>query len=314
MVCTLKAPMSRNSRVTSRNAARSLLRTEARRCATPRTSKPSGERSRKAARGSVYSSRMGWREYTPSGKAGRTGMKRIGVLGGISPQATMDFESRVHRVAQRLVPQHWNTGYPPMLVWYHRRLPIRRDDEGRPIVPMEVDPPLVEAAAVLGRAVDFLVITCNSAHVGLRAITAAASRPVLSMIDVTVDEIARRGWRRPGVMGSGGPPSGYVDPLEQRGLSCATLDTAGQTRLDSGIRAVMEGAEGVVERAAARDAVAALRGAGVDGVVLGCTEIPLLLGEASEAADLINPLALLAEATVRFATEDAPVAAAPGAR
>ena len=53
-------------------------------------------------------------------------MKRMGVLGGISPQATMDFEARVHRVSQRLVPQMWNSGYPPMVVWYHRRLPRPR--------------------------------------------------------------------------------------------------------------------------------------------------------------------------------------------
>jgi aspartate/glutamate racemase len=39
----------------------------------------------------------------------------------------------------------------------------------------------------------------------------------------------------------------------------------------------------------------------VDSVVLGCTEIPLLLRDEGEAADLINPAALLAEAAVRLA-------------
>jgi aspartate/glutamate racemase len=43
--------------------------------------------------------------------------------------------------------------------------------------------------------------------------------------------------------------------------------------------------------------------------VLGCTEIPLLLGEAGDAGDLINPLALLAEATVRCAVEETRVPA-----
>jgi aspartate/glutamate racemase len=43
----------------------------------------------------------------------------------------------------------------------------------------------------------------------------------------------------------------------------------------------------------------------VDGVVLGCTEIPLLLGEEAEAADLVSPLALLADAAVRRAIADA---------
>jgi aspartate/glutamate racemase len=34
-------------------------------------------------------------------------MKRIGVLGGMSAQATIDFEARLHRCAQRLVPHDW---------------------------------------------------------------------------------------------------------------------------------------------------------------------------------------------------------------
>jgi aspartate racemase len=41
----------------------------------------------------------------------------------------------------------------------------------------------------------------------------------------------------------------------------------------------------------------------VEGIILGCTEIPLLLGEAADGPDLINPLQLLAEAAVRFAME-----------
>jgi aspartate/glutamate racemase len=36
-------------------------------------------------------------------------------------------------------------------------------------------------------------------------------------------------------------------------------------------------------------------------VILGCTEIPLLLGERADAPDLINPVQLLAEAAVREA-------------
>ena len=65
----------------------------------------------------------------------------------------------------------------------------------------------------------------------------------------------------------------------------------------------MEGREGPAEAAAARAAVEAVRRRGVDGVVLGCTEIPLLLGDEAEASDLVNPVALLAEAAVRFAIE-----------
>lgn len=46
-------------------------------------------------------------------------------------------------------------------------------------------------------------------------------------------------------------------------------------------------------------AVAVLRSRGVDGIILGCTELPLLLEADLADADLLNPGALLAEASVR---------------
>ena len=228
-------------------------------------------------------------------------MKRIGVLGGISSQATMDFEARVHRWAQRLAPQQWNDGYPPLVVWYHRGLPVRLGADGRPIVPMEIDPRLLDAAAWLGRAADFLVIPCNTAHIGLRAITEAAGCSVLSMIEVTLEEVMRRSYTRVGVLGFGAASPLYLDRLRGRGVHCETIDPKAQERLDVGIRAVTEGRDGATDTAATAAVVDGLRARGVEGVILGCTEIPLLLRDAAEARDLINPAALLAEAAVRLA-------------
>ena len=67
----------------------------------------------------------------------------------------------------------------------------------------------------------------------------------------------------------------------------------------------MEGRDDKADTEAARGAVGMLRARGVQSVVLGCTEIPLLLGDEGDAADLINPAALLAEAAVRLAMEQA---------
>jgi aspartate racemase len=228
-------------------------------------------------------------------------MKRIGVLGGMSPQATIDFEARVHAICQERIPQAWNSGYPPMLVWYHRHLPMRFSDDGLPIVPMQTDPRLLEAAAHLGTWADVIVMPCNSAHIALRELTDAAGCPVLSMIDATIDEVVRRGWTTVGVLGFNGAPSLYLDPLHARGIVCETIDRELQTRLDAGIRAVMEGREGPDDAQYARTAIAALRAKDVEGTILGCTEVPLLLADAAGAPDLINPSHLLAEAAVSYA-------------
>ena len=117
---------------------------------------------------------------------------------------------------------------------------------------MQVDPQLIDAAAWLGKGVDFLVIPCNAAHVGLAEIHDAAGCPVLSMIDAALEEVARRGWRRVGVLGFRTAPPVYTEPLRQRGIACETIDAARQARLDAGIQALMEGREGAAEADAAR--------------------------------------------------------------
>jgi aspartate racemase len=106
------------------------------------------------------------------------------------------------------------------------------------------------------------------------------------------------------VLGFGGAPAIYLDPLRARGIRCEVIDATLQASLDAAILRLMEGREGTAETRAARAAVDTVRARGVDGVVLGCTEIPLLLGEDAEGPDLVNPVARLAEAAVRLAVGD----------
>jgi aspartate racemase len=247
-------------------------------------------------------------DVVPPGESGRgprapSSLKTIGVLGGLGPQATMDFEQRLHRAAQRVIPPHLNGGYPPTVVWYCRHPPILVKDDGRPLLPLRPDPRLLEAAGRLGQVADFLVIPSNTPHALQPEIERAAGKSVVSMVGATVDEVRRRGWKRVGVVALGEPVF-YTGPLGRLGVSCETLDQAARDALDPAIFRVMEGREGAEDRAAAKAAVQQLRARKVDGSILGCTEVPLLLGKgADEDPDLLNPAELLAAAAVAAAME-----------
>jgi aspartate racemase len=227
-------------------------------------------------------------------------VKTIGVLGGIGPQATMDFERRVHDVARQLIPPHFNAGYPPMVVWYCRHPPVVVRDDGSADLPVRADPRFLEAAARLGAVCDFLVMPSNGAHALQAEVERASGRRVVSIIDATLAEVRRRAWRRAGVM-TLGDPGIYTRPLEQAGVSCQTLNEAAHKPLARGIFRVMEARNDATDAAAASAAVADLRRHGVDGVILGCTEIPFLVD--ASAPDLLNPAQLLADAAVRAALE-----------
>lgn len=226
-------------------------------------------------------------------------MKTIGVLGGLGPQATMDFESRVHRVSQRIIPPNSNSGYPPMVVCYYRHAPIQLTEQGTPRFPLRPDQRLLQTAKQLGDMADFLVITANGPHLFQTEIEQAAGRKVLSMVDLTVQEALRRRWKRVGVLGLGDPVV-YTRQLAQHGVECETVSGTSYPALQVAIFRLMEGRENAESVAVAREVVAALRAGKVDGVILGCTEIPFML-HSTDAADLINPIQLLAEAAVQAA-------------
>jgi aspartate racemase len=129
----------------------------------------------------------------------------------------------------------------------------------------------------------------------------ASGLNVLNMVEQTLEEVKRRGWQKVGVLGF--PMENvpvYTKPFSELGLTVELIDAELQARLSTAIIALMEGR---VFDKAAEDAVATLRQRGVDGIILGCTEIPLLLGEKANEPDLISPIVLLAEAAVKFAMD-----------
>ena len=231
-------------------------------------------------------------------------MQTIGVLGGIGPQATMEFERLLHQASQELVPPNAMEGYPPLVVHYCRFPPFVADGTGAPVLPRRPDPRLLQAASKLGALVDFLVVTSNATHLFQRDIESASGKEVLSVVELVVAEVGRRGWQRVGVVGFGDPVV-YTAPLAELGFVSETPGAELQAALDRAIPRVMEGRIEEADEQAARDAISELRAQSVDGIVLGCTEIPPLLGHAAADPDLLDPLPLLAEAAVRRALADA---------
>jgi aspartate racemase len=231
-------------------------------------------------------------------------MKTIGVLGGLGPQATMDFEVRLHAAAQRLIPQIGNSGHPPLVVYYHRRPPFVMADERLPVFPLQPDPTLLEASHWLGTRADFLVITANGPHIIQSQIEAAAGCKVLSMIDATLAEVGRRGWRTVGLLGFGDPRVPvYAQPMNQFNLATEVITQELQGALNIAVNKVQEGRADADDTRALVATLDFLRARKVDGIILGCTELPFLLPAGIAEPDLINPAEYLAEAAIRFALD-----------
>jgi aspartate racemase len=190
------------------------------------------------------------------------------------------------------------------MVYYHRRPPVVVKEDFTAVLPLQLDPDFRQAAQWLGERVDFLILCANGPHVLQAELEQAAGHKVLSMIETTLEEVLKRRWSKVGVLGFGDERVVvYTQPLSQKNLSYETIGAELQTRLNAAVISLMEGRENSESTRVIQEAVAELRSRGVDGIILGCTELPLLLAADAEAEDLINPVQLLAEAAVRHALE-----------
>lgn len=236
--------------------------------------------------------------------------KTIGILGGMGPEATADLLWRI----VRLTPASCDQEHPRILVDSNPRIPDRTaaiTGTGESPLPM-----LLETARGLERAgAELIVIPCNSAHHWYDEIAAAVRVPVLHMIRLAATETLRliaserqrdgagsSGEARPAALllaTSGTVASGtYQRAFDEAGLSLVVPGPAEQAQVMDVIYSVKAG-----ERARARPLALDVLSREVGRlspacVVLGCTELPLVLHAGDVDIPMIDSTEVLAREAV----------------
>jgi aspartate racemase len=170
-------------------------------------------------------------------------------------------------------------------------------------------PLMVSGVESLARAgADFVVIPCVSAHGFLDDLRRQARLPLLSLIEVAAEEIRRSHPRlravgllaTTGTVGSGR----FQDTLAQAGLRTIVPGAEDQDRAMSAIyeiKATVPGRRSPSARRTLHDVAQRLVQEGAEGIVLGCTEIPLVLGAADLPVPVFDVVLMLARAAIATA-------------
>lgn len=224
---------------------------------------------------------------------------QVGVIGGMGPDATVDFLARV----LALTPAEVDQDHVRLLVDQNPRIPNRQ----RAILDGGESPgPVLAAMAARLEACDcdFLVMPCNTAHVFAGDIVSAVSIPLVSIIDVTMERVAGTGAANVGLMASRGCLESrvYQDAIESAGLTTIPQNEDELGELTELIAAIKTGDHGddVAERM--RRLARALDARGAEAIILGCTEIPIVLGPDDATVPLLSSTDILAEETIALAT------------
>jgi len=165
---------------------------------------------------------------------------------------------------------------------------------------------LVKAATALKLAgADFLVICTNTMHKVADTVAERSELPLLHITDVAGSAIAEHGLRQVGLLGTRfvmGEPF-YRDRL-QKHFGIEVL-VPGQEEQDIVNRIIYEelclGKIEQASRQACFKIIEGLRGQGAQGIILGCTELPLFIRPGDVSVPLFDTTRLHAEAAVRLA-------------
>ena len=139
---------------------------------------------------------------------------------------------------------------------------------------------------------------CNTAHAHAAAIR-AAGLPFIDMVAETAKAAKAGGAKRIGVLATPGGEALYAEALAAEGVETVRLSEADRARFMTVVFGVKAGDVGADQRAAMRELAAALVAAGAQGIIGGCTEVPLLL----DADDVGVPLTDSAEVLARACVE-----------
>jgi aspartate racemase len=231
-----------------------------------------------------------------------TEMRTIGLLGGMSWESTAEY----YRLTNELVREH--------LGGLHSAPTITYSVDFADIEPLQRDGRWTEAGGLLADAArrledagaELLVLCTNTMHIVADEITAAIGIPMLHIVDATASAVLAAGITDVGLLGTAFTMEQpfYRERLERHGLRVTTPSDADRAEVHRIIYdELCLGQIRDESRQIYTEVIGRLASGGAEGVILGCTEIELLISDTDTSLPLFPTTRLHAEAAVRDALD-----------
>ena len=229
-------------------------------------------------------------------------MKVIGMLGGMSWESTQSYYRAINQGVKAALGGLHSARIIMYSVDFAEIEELQRQGDWDRMAEI-----LTQAATgVQAGGADFLVICTNTMHRVVPQIQARIDIPILHIADATADVLKMDDVKRVGLLGTRFTmeQAFYRERLEARGIEVLVPDEEGRALVHDVIYSEL--CQGVVREDSRRgylEVVDGLAGQGAEAVVLGCTEIGLLLGSADTSVPLYDTTAIHAAQAVARAIQ-----------
>jgi len=228
--------------------------------------------------------------------------KKIGILGGLSPESTVIYYLRIVRKYQKLFGDH---SYPEIIIYsvsFQKFVDWMAKDRWN-----EITEELIRDIRNLAAAgADFALIATNTMHLVFDKVEEASPIPLISIVDATAKSIRKEKINAVGLLGT-------VFTMERdfyrEGLAKYGIETLVPKKEDRDyINKVIfeELCRGLIRdesRNNFKRIIEELTEKGAEGIVLGCTEIPLLIGEKDVSTRIFDTAKIHADKALEFAVK-----------
>ena len=227
--------------------------------------------------------------------------KKIGIIGGLSPESSVSYYLHITR---KYFERFGNHSYPEIIIYsvnlenYHKWRGENRWDL--------ITNDLAFVANQLQKAgAEFGLIATNTMHKVFEEVQSKTTLPLINLIEVTALEAKKQKLGKVGLLGTSYTMSEvfYRSGLEKYGLDVLIPSSKDQELVHQII--VEELVCGKIleqSRAKYSEIIAKLVNQGAEGIILGCTEIPLLVKQEDYAIPLIDTATIHAEVAFWRAT------------
>ncbi|NQV91808.1 amino acid racemase [Candidatus Woesearchaeota archaeon] len=210
----------------------------------------------------------------------------------MGPEATADLYLRIIKIFQKQGAVK-DCDFPEMVII---NLPIP-DVVGNLSEENKVKEMLIEGVKKLENAgANFIVIPCNTVNYFLPEMRKEVSIPIINILQETANEVKKQGFRKVGIIGTEMTINKaiYNDVLNEVELVLPTKEDQKETTKI--IMNVLAGKKTKEDKTFLRKIISELKLQGSESIILGCTELPLLI---RKSKDTLNTIEILAQAVVR---------------
>jgi aspartate racemase len=220
----------------------------------------------------------------------------IGILGGMGPESTAYTYKKMITYCQEKYGAKLDSDFPPIFI-YSMPIPDVVEEGSDDAVVLA----LLEAGIGKLKAVgsDFCIIPCNTVQGFVPALRKNAD--LLSIVEETLKEAKDTGISRWGILCTEVTlRKGYYQrSLSDSGLEVLEPTTEQQKEVTAAIRDILAGNRKAEARERLLTVASAMRNNGAEGIILACTDLPIVLQKA-EGLVLLDTVDIIARAAVDY--------------